>query len=238
MFQELRVILHELYQRLGDRFALQPNPPIQTLQTFSSPNGAVTGSLTTASCNEIDWLVYSWLSNPAMGFNTMRLTVWLSSHIRVPHLAFEFGTVPDLFFYMDYIPRVDLWTDLDYMERYYEAVQPTYLELRTNPNLSLFVSKALYIRLFQSPAHLCYTCPATTDSLTSIRATADAMLERWLGWVEVAEPVTEGDRPALAACDLQMRRISAERDPGNQIAAQILGSELASQLVQALWGNK
>jgi hypothetical protein len=84
---------------------------------------------------------------------------------------------------------------------------------------------------------LCYSCPSTTDSLTLIRTTADAMLERWLGWVEDAEPVSESDRPTLATRDLQMRQISAERDPGNQMAAQILGSELASQLVQALWGG-
>jgi len=57
----------------------------------------------------------------------MRLTVWLKSHIRVPHLAFELGTVPSLFFYMDYIPRVDLWTDLTYLERYYEPMQSTYI---------------------------------------------------------------------------------------------------------------
>ncbi|WP_158680531.1 hypothetical protein [Nostoc sp. 'Lobaria pulmonaria (5183) cyanobiont'] len=43
----------------------------------------------------------------------MRLTVWLGSHIRVPHLTFEFGTLPDIFSYLDYIPRTDLLTDLD-----------------------------------------------------------------------------------------------------------------------------
>lgn len=60
----------------------------------------------------------------------MRLTLWLSPLIQVPHLAFEFGTKPDLFFYIDYIPRVDLWSDLSYTESYYEPVNATYLELR------------------------------------------------------------------------------------------------------------
>lgn len=44
-------------------------------------------------------------------------------------------------------------------------------------------------------------------------------------------------RTALAKRDLCMRRISAERDPGNQVAMQLFGSELTNTLVQALWGS-
>jgi hypothetical protein len=75
-------------------------------------------------------MVYSWFNAAQMRFSTMRLTLWLSPLIQVPHLAFEFGTKPDLFFYIDYIPRVDLWSDLSYTESYYEPVNATYLELR------------------------------------------------------------------------------------------------------------
>ncbi len=237
VFDRLWGILSELRQKLGDRFELQPNHATETLQSFSSPDGKVQGSLTAFSGSEIDWLVHSWLHNPMLNFSTMRLTVWLGSQIRVPHLAFELGTVPNVFFYMDYIPRVDLWSDLNYVERYYEPVEPTYLTLRGNSQLSLFVSKSLYVRQVQSPTHLCYTCSATEDPCGLIHNLAHEMLDRWLSWVDEAEPVPETARTALAERDSCLRRISAERDPGNRMAVQLFGSELTDRLVRALWGD-
>jgi hypothetical protein len=63
------------------------------------------------------------------------------------------------------------------------------------------------------------------------------MLDRWLSWIEEAEPVPEDARAALATRDLFLRRTSAERDPGNQLAAQMFGPELTDKLVRALWGG-
>lgn len=183
-------------------------------------------------------MVYSWFNAAQMRFSTMRLTLWLSPLIQVPHLAFEFGTKPDLFFYIDYIPRVDLWSDLSYTERYYDPVNATYLELRENPNLPLFVSKALYVRQMQSPTSLCFTCPATEDSLSLIRNTAHEMCSRWLTWVKQAEPVPGDRQTILAERDLLMRRITAERDPGNALAVKIFGAELADQLIRSLWSKE
>lgn len=236
LFQHLRNILSELYDRSIKRFYLHTKPA-RSFENFSSSDGSVTGSLLTFTGKEIDWLVYSWLHAPQKKFGTMRLTIWLSPAIAVPHLAFEFGTIPNPFFYIDYIPRVDLWTDPSYTELYYESVNSTYLSLRDNPNLSLFVSKELYVRQLQSPVHLCFNCPATEDSLSLIRATAHEMYTRWLSWVERAKPVPEDARIALAERDLRMRRISAERDPGNALAKQIFGAELSDRLVRALWSN-
>ena len=237
VFAQLWRILAELRKKLESHFILNPNPTTQHLQAFSSTNGQVTGSLSTYSGPEIDWLVSSWLNHPKMNFSTMRLTVWLGSQIIVPHLVFELGTVPDVFFYIDYVPRVDLWTNLKYVERYYETVTPTYLALRDNPNLSLFVSKSLYVRQFQSPIHLCYTCPTTEESFSLVQSIAHEMLDRWLGWVAQASYVAQEKRVALAERDLCMRRVSAERDPGNEVAVRIFGPELADTLVKALWGG-
>lgn len=234
-FEQLWQILGELYQKLGDRFDLQPTPADQPLAQYSNEAGNVTGSLRTLASPEVDWLVYARLHNPQMGFGTMRLTTWLGPQIQVPHLVFEFGTVPAPFFYMDYVPRVDLWAQPDYTTRYYEPLEPTYLALRERPDLSLFVSKGLYIRQFQSPAHLCFRGDATEAVLSLIRTTAHEMCDRWLGWIDEAEAVPSETQSALAQRDLNLRRISAERDPGNAMAIQIFGSELAAQLVRSLW---
>jgi len=235
VFEQLWSITQELRQKIEARFELQPEPVTGDLQEFSSPDGNVKGSLKAFSGREIDWLVHTCLTQG--NFTTMRLTAWLGSHIRVPHLAVELGTLTNIFFYMDYIPRTDLVTDLEYLDRYYEPVNQTFLTLQADSRLSSFTSKSLYIRLFQSPISLCYTCSNTEDSLELIRTLAHEMLERWLSWIEEAEPVPEDARVALAKRDLLLRRTSAERDPGNQKAAQMLGVQLTDKLVRALWGD-
>ena len=130
-------------------------------------------------------------------------------------------TLPDIFFYLDYIPRTDLLTDLDYLERYYEPVNQLFLNLQEEPSLSMYTSKSVYIRQFMSPIGLCYTSPATNDTVNLLRTFANEMLERWINWVEEAEPVPEDIRTALAEGDLFLRRSSAERDPGNKLAEQM-----------------
>lgn len=237
LFGQLQSILSELHGEVTQQLTILPQPT-QPLQNFSSPDGNITGSLLTFTGEEIDWLVYSWFNAPHMRFSTMRLTLWLSPLLQVPHLAFEFGTKPEPFFYIDYIPRVDLWSDLSYTERYYDPMNATYLELRENPNLSLFVSKALYVRQMQSPTSLCFTGSATEDSLSLIRNTAHEMCARWLIWIKQAEPVPSDRQAKLAERDLLMRRITAERDPGNALAEKIFGAELAAQLIRALWSKE
>lgn len=237
LFMHLQSILRELYEEVTQQLTVLPQSN-QPLQTFSSPDRTVIGSLLTFTGEELDWLVYSWFNAAQMRFSNMRLTLWLGPRIQVPHLAFEFGTKPDLFFYIDYIPRVDLWADLNYTERYYEPLNATYLELRDNPHLSLFVSKALYVRQMQSPTSLCFTCAATEDSLALIRQTSQAMCARWLTWVKQAVPVPLDRQAPLAERDLQLRRTIAERDPGNAVAVKIFGAELAERLIRSLWSKE
>lgn len=238
IFEQLWGITNELRQKLDARFTLHPEPSTKSLQSYSATTKEAHGSLNTFSGEEIDWLVHGWFAKTEQSsFSTMRLTTWLRSHIRVPHLAFEFGTFPNIFFYIDYIPRTDILIDLEYLDRYYEPVNETFLSLHSNPTLSLFTSKSLYVRQFQSPISLCYTCSATDDTLNLIRTLAHEMLERWLTWVDEAEAMPEDARAALAERDLFLRRSSAERDPGNKLAAQMLGTELTNKLIRALWGG-
>ncbi len=234
LFEQLRSILNELYEEVTQHLSVFPKSE-QPFQNFMSPNGDVTGSLLTFSGEKIDKLVYSWLNAAQAGFSTTRLTVWLNSKVQVPHLAFEFGAMPNLFFYMDYIPRVDLWADLNYTELYYEPLNSTNLELRDNTNLSVFVSKSLYVKQMQSPALLCFTGSGTEDSLALVRKTAHAMCSRWFAWVDQAKPVPVDAQLALAERDLRMRQVSAERDPGNAAVAKIFGAEFMNQLVHSLW---
>ena len=238
VFEQLWGITCEVKQKIDIRFDLQPQASTEDLREYSGKEGKLKGSLNAFKGEEIDWLVHSWLGNPGKSsFNTMRLTTWLSSYIQVPHLAFEFGTLPHIFFYMDYIPRTDLYTNPDYLKRYYEPVNDTFLQLQANPDLTSFNSKSVYIRSFQSPCSLCYTCLPSDDTINLIRTLAHEMTERWLIWVDEAAAVPENMRNNLGDRDLFIRRSSAEGDPGNKMAAQMLGTDLTDKLVKALWGG-
>ncbi|MFB2880502.1 hypothetical protein [Floridanema aerugineum] len=237
VFEQLWQISNELRQKIEAGFTLHPDPSAKDLEDYTGIDPNVKGSMKTFSGSEIDWLVHSWLRNTKTGFSTMRLTTWLKPHIAVPHLAFEFSTFGNILFYIDYVPRNDILLNLDDLNRYYEPVNQTFLTLQADSRLSPFISKSLHIRLFQSPISLCYTCPPTEDLLALIRTISHEMLDRWLGWIDVAEAVPESMQKALFERDLFVRRSIAERDPGNKMAAQMLGNELTDKLVKALWGG-
>jgi hypothetical protein len=236
LVERSRGILSDLHHKIDDRLSLHPQPANQPFQSFASPDGSITGSLQTFVGTHVDWLIYSSIDAPGRSFSTMRLTTWLDSQIQVPHLAFEFGLFSSqLLFYIDYIPRIDLWSDLEYVEQYYKPVEPTYLQLRENANLTVFVSKGLYVRQVQSPVPLCFTCPPTDESLALLQTITHEMCDRWLNWIEQASPVPAEKQAALAERDQRIRRIIAEHDPGNAILARSLGSDITNQLVRSLW---
>ena len=236
MFTRLWDLLGELRQKLETRFELHPDPSTANLTAYSSPISEARGSLNAFFGPEIERLVHSWLRNPKSNFSNMRLTVWLRQQIRVPHLAFEFGTLPQMVFYMNYFPRTDLLFDWEYLDRYYEPPNRTFLTLQDDSRLSQLIGRSHFVRQLQSPASLCYTASNTEESLKLLKTVAHEMLDRWLFWVNEAEPVSKKEQAALAERDLLLRRTMAERDPGNRLALQMFGPELTDILVRALWG--
>jgi hypothetical protein len=237
VFEQLWGITNELRQKLDARFEVHRDVSTKELQNYSAQNGEVYGTLNTFSGSEIDWLVHQWARKPNSGFNYVRLVVWLGSHIRVPHLAYEFASFGQLFFYMDYIPRVDLSTDLEYLDRYYEPVNQTYLNFREDSRFQPFISKSSYIRQVLSPACFCFTSSVANETLMHISNLAYEIMDRWLIWVNEAETVPEEAREALAERDLIMRRAIAEREARIQNSVQVLGAELTEKLVRSLWGG-
>lgn len=229
-------VMGELRAKLLARFELQPNPDTDELRAYASADGRLRGEMLTFRGPEIDYLVNSWIGNPALGFTNLHLNVWLKPHLRVPHLGIVFGTIPDLFFYADYVPRADMWADLEHLDRYFEPLNPRYLQLRGDARLKPFVSQSTYIRQAQSPSALAYTAAVNDDTLALVSAAAHEMLDRWLGWMEQPEVTPEADRAALAERDLAIRRANGQRDPANAIGVRAFGADYARRLLEGLWG--
>ncbi|BAY13456.1 red chlorophyll catabolite reductase [Calothrix sp. NIES-2098] len=237
VFQQLWGWTNELRDKLEARFSIHPDPSSKDLQSYSALTGQAHGSLNTFSGPEIDWLVHSWLRDPQSGFSNMHLTVWLGSHIRVPHLAIAFGTMPQLFWFIDYVPRTDLFTDLESLDRYYEPMNQTYLNFLNDSRFQQFISKTLYMRQAQSHTSLCYNSPVTEETLATVHTVAHEFIDRWLTWIDRAEPVPADERAALTERDLNVRRQVAERDPANKFAERLFGEEFTNKLVRSLWGG-
>lgn len=236
VFDALWNITSELKAKVAARFELTMDPCSAEFQPYNSPAGAK-GFLSTFAGPEIDWLVYSWIGTPRTSFTNMHLTISLGPQIDVPNFGFALGTAPDIFMYMDYLPRIDPWTNMAYFDKYYEPANARYLQLRNDKRFSPFVSQDASMRLYQSPTSHCYMVAPTDETLALISETAHEMLDRWLGWIDSAEPTPVADRPAIARRDEYIRRTVAERDPANAIAVRMFGQAMTDDLVQTLWGG-
>ena len=234
---KLQAILKGLRKKLDARFELTPDPSTANLQPYSSLDGATSGRLAAFTGPDIDWLVDSSIGDPKRSFSNMHLTVWLGPHIRAPHFGCAFGTMPDIFAYIDYVPRADVVTDLEHHDRYFETANESYVKLHSDARFRPFVSKALYMRTAQSPVSHCYLVEPDEDVIEMLAATAHEMLDRWLAFVAEAPEVPADERAALAARDLLVRRTVAERDPANAMGERLFGSEKTAELVSALWGG-
>ncbi|MFF0493700.1 oxidoreductase [Nocardia sp. NPDC004068] len=237
-FEEWQRLLRTLADRIGERFELHRDPSTADLESYGDPSTGPSGRLAAYAGPEIDWLVHSWIGDPSTGFVNMHLTAWLGPRIRVPHLGCALLLWPEGWFYIDAIPRGDLLGEPDYYDRYYlDADEPWLTFKAEHPDFRWFTSRTGFIRASLSPTAYCYSFPTTRANLDTVAALLTDRVGRWLGWVDAAEPVAPGERAALAARDLAVRRNIAERDPANVMGRRMFGDELTDRLVRALWGG-
>jgi len=237
-FRQFEELLDELKAKIDDRFELERDPSTEALESYGSHPERPGGRLAAYAGPKIDWMVRSWLGNPRASFANLHLTVWLGPHIRVPHLGIALLVWPEGWFYLDSVPRTHLLADGDYYDRYYEPLNEEWLEVReANPELEWFTSRAGFIRSSLSPTAQCYSFPRSERHLDLVRRLTHEHVDRWLRWVDEAEPVPESERAALAAGDLAIRRNIAERDPANVLGVRFFGQETTDRLVRGLWGG-
>ena len=231
-------ITTELRQKLESRFELKQDSALADLSKgFTSLDGSAQGNLSAMSGPEIDWMIHSFMGTPAQSFTNMHLTVWLGSQVNVPHFGMALGTIPDMFVYLDYIPRVDMMLDVDYLDRYFEPHNQTFLDFEADQAFSPFVSRCLYMRQSQSDTSLCYMAKPTIKNIEKVQEAAHTMMDRWLDWVKVADSVSGAEQVALAQRDLLVRKTISQRDPANVMGEKLFGKKLTDRLVGSLWGK-
>lgn len=236
-FDALWTITSDMFAKVKARFDLTMDPCTADLQPYAGKDGAA-GHLAAYSGPEIDWLIHSWTGNPGASFTNMHLTINLGQHIDAPNFGFALGTIPDLFWYMDTMPRRELVTNPAYVDTYYGAsANEGFLALHREADFKPFISRDVYTRVALSPNAFCYTAPTSEANIATIRAACHAALDRWLAMVDSANTVPVEERPTLAARDEMIRRTICERDPANIVAERLFGVDLTKRLVATLWGG-
>ncbi len=238
LFDKMWGYLTELRGRIETRFPdLTLDPSCDDLLDYEAPGGAAKGTLQTWSGPGMDWLVHSHLGDPVKGFTNLHLTAWLGPEIAVPHLGIAWGTLPDLWFYVDLQPRSDLLVNTHELDTYFEPFNQRFLELREDDRFKTFVSRALYVRQAVSEVGLAYVIDRSEDMIDTMFELTGETVDLWLQFVDDAPEVPMDQREALAERDLAVRRTVAERDPANVLGVEFYGQEFTDRLVRQLWGG-
>jgi len=236
VFNALWSNLSILNDRIEARFDLTQDPSSVPYDNYDTGGGAI-GSLKASTGPAMDWLIHSYLGDPAKGFTNMHLTAWLGPHTKVPHLGIAWGTLPELWFYVDLQARSDLLQDTESLDRYFEPLNERYMEYREHPKMKPFVSRSLYMRQAVSHVGLAMVIPTDEEMVQAMFDLTSDTVDQWLSWVDEGNPVPEGERSALAERDLFVRRTVAERDPANALGEEFYGKEFTDGLVRMLWGG-
>jgi hypothetical protein len=234
-YTQLWALVEELKAKVDKRFELTRDASTEQFESYSGDGP--TGTIRAYSGPEIDWMVHSWIANPTASFTNIHLTIWLGPQVRVPHFGLAFGTFPQVWCYLDYVPRADLVVDLDYLDTYYEPLNEECLDVRGRPGLDRFVSRALHVRESLTETAHCFSCLDDDLAIATTTELAHSRLDRWLQWVDEAPRVPEADQAALRDRDQAVRRNIAERDPANVMGVRYFGEQMTADLVKALWGG-
>jgi hypothetical protein len=230
-------ILGGIKDRIAARFPVERHPECAGREYYTSPDKAFEGSFNAYTGRGVEWLVHSWLGNRKASILDMNATCFLGQETDTPHLIVIFGTIPKLFFYADYVPRRDLRTDTDYLDRYYGGeVNEDFLKLRGNPAFHWSVSHGTYMRALLSPVGLSIAGELNDANIDTLEAYAQRFVSRWLGWLDKPQTVPASERAALQKYDHRVRALGYQRDPMNKLAVNVFGADQVENMIRMRMG--
>ena len=232
-------ILEGVKDQIAARMPVERHPSCNGREYYTSPDKAFEGSFNAYTGQGVEWLVHSWLGNRKASILDMSATCFLGQDSDTPHLIVIFGTIPKLFFYADYVPRRDLRTDMDYLDRYYGGeVNEDFLKLRGDEHFHWSVSHGTYMRALLSPVALSLAGELQDSNIDILEAYVNRFVSRWLGWVDNPQPVPAEQRAALQQYDHQVRRLGYERDPMNSLAENVFGADQVQAMIDMRMGTE
>ena len=193
---------------------------------YTSPDEQMEGAFFGYTGNDLDWFVRSWIGNRKASIIDMNINVVLGQRTQVPNLMIIFGTVPNLLFYADYVSRVDIKVNEDYVKKYYEGdANKDYLDFRANPDHVWSASHGPLIRGMQSPICSSYITELTDEHIGQCEAYLEKFVDRWFRWLDEAEELPLDRRDAQQQYDFTYREYTNRSDPMNVLVERVFGPE-------------
>ena len=162
----------------------------------------------------------------------MNINVTLGQETQVPNLMIIFGTVPNLLFYADYVNRVDVKVNEDYVKKYYEGdANQDYLDFRANTDFVWSASHGPAIRGMQSPVCSSYITELNDEHIDQCEAYLEKFVDRWFRWLDEADELAADKRDAQQEYDFTYREYTNRSDPMNVLADRVFGTEQSKHML-------
>lgn len=120
---------------------------------------------------------------------------------------------------------MDLRTNYDYLQRYMEPANEEFLQFRSHPDWTRFVSHGTYLRAMMSPIATSATAELTDDNISTCEKFLGPFVDRWFRWLDDAETVPEEERAAQQAFDFKVRELGYRTDPMNALLKRVFGEQ-------------
>jgi hypothetical protein len=227
-----------IVERVKQRYPVTKHPSTLGREYFTSLDKSMEGSFNAYTGSNVDWLVHSWLGNRRASLLDMNATVFLSQQNRVPHLIVIFGTVPKLFFYADYTPRMDPRMNPDYVRKYYEPANAEAIKLRGHPNFTWNWSHGTYLRGLMSAVCTSVMGELTDENIGICEDYLKGFVDRWFGWLDEADsnPLPQSERAAQQHYDYTVREVGYRTDPMNVLAQRAFGEAEFNRMLETRIG--
>ncbi|GMG86318.1 hypothetical protein [Biformimicrobium ophioploci] len=228
-----------IWKKVSSALSLQEDMRCADIREFSDLDGNAVGRIRTftGDLSPVDWVIHSNIGRPQNTFTNIHLTVYLDDSIDVPNLGMAFGTLPDAFFYVDPMPRCEVLSQPDYLQKYMAPLNDIYMELQQElfeAGIKPLVPAMPFIRSSLSPLALAGVVPLDFYR-EKVEPKVHAYVDYWLELVRNAAPLADPEaRARLKQRDTLVRRNIVHLDPANPIAERLVGKPLADRLVRIL----
>ncbi|CAM9614946.1 unnamed protein product [Phaeothamnion confervicola] len=130
----------------------------------------------------------------------------------VPHLTMALDVDDDgmLSVDLDIIAKEDLAYSQDYLDNYYGGeTEKWYTSFMSSPLVKPKAAPTnMRGRVLVSPVRCSATMPNTEESMALLAGACDALVDRWLGWLDEATEIARVRRGTMLSRDKILRRMS------------------------------
>lgn len=202
--------------------------------------GEPAGAVRVFGSHQVPRIVYVNIDVPDRDMDSHMFYAFAPADSAVPHFTLDaVATRGILAFHVDLVPRVDLATHVDYMDRVFAALSPTHEMVGQNGAFSPAVVSARG-RALMSPWMLALR--STEDGWADVEQPCHSYLDHWLSLAaqgldeDVMDTVADTD---LADRDARLRRslFGLDIDPAWDHVAAVVGADPVAELRATLLGH-